>query len=854
MADNNLKIGVSIDGLPKAESDLQQLAKAEESVGAAGTSAGEASAQGHEKAAAKATEHKDAETQVGTAAAESSREQSQAAVEIIKNHAQASQAADDHAGTEKSVGDEAKDAAGKSSEAKEEIIKSHEEGKKRANEHKDAVSPLQGIFNNIKTSATSWVTGLLGLGTVLGFVNQLVVAMERLRTLEDQLSDKTQGVFEKVHSLAQQMGDLSAGGFEKAVGLSSKVAEKAGMNDLGASANLVNALLIAYGDEETMMKNWPEVEDIAGAIGALNLKGEEPGKMIELLKTMRSLQNQERTRSVLGKIKTAQDLSLAQEFGPFASEIIQKGGTGLLIDGMPEDEVLALGVMVREAMPNEARAGTVLENLANLIKGISGSEPIKKRIQGLAYEKVLKENLSIQESEKKLSEIAALEKQSGQEAVDSESTKQLQIQQELRKQKFEKSVKDKEDAFDAEIKELQSQHDALKAKEEALDEKVRAKRKELADKLFKIRKDKNGKDSREEVFSVQESFKAEMNSIEQQLKPIADSEKQIARQIRTKREAAQKELEKMREDEQKRNSDERIIELRRQEKNLQRRAAAKDELKKIDAERRKAFAELSAQQRLGVIEQLFTDSYGDKDLEAALSAELGGAEIGRVRNIFSAPVKAKGQTVRDRLSGVSPESIMTDIGQWQSNWFAQVRGRQAATEAIGTDMPDTQQLLVQMRREAEEVAKVIEASGQAPLSWKFKTAEARMEDVLVDILMARVSKLLGEAMDRGDSDAVRKYLLADRDVQIGWWLNTPGMGIRDSALKKLVSVDRSLLTEPITPEAYRQANQQAQNVTVNNYYGQTGGQTVNLNQKTLDVRNTPGVPRIGQGDSGAASR
>ncbi len=370
MAENELKIGVSIDGLPKAESDLAQLAKAEESVGAAGTSAGEASAQGHEKAAAKAAEQKDAVTQVGTEATMAGTKVKAASDQSVAAHGNVIKKAGDHVKAENDVG-AAATAAGKQSDAAGTLAAGgHEKAKNKALDHKNQTSPLGGIYENLKSGVLGWLGGYAGFQTVMSLVDKYIQHLEKVREAMRKIADEAQGTTGGTHQLAVQLGDVSEMGFKRAQMIAGQVGEAGGF-DLDTANQFAISMDVAMGKRGGIKANMASAKEIAGVAGALNLKSDEVGKLVELLDTSGALESPEKTKEAIAKIRAAFTQSRSTSFGAFAG-MLQKGGTGMLLEGMNLDDVLQYAVQTRQVSASEDLAATAMEQFGRASIGATG--------------------------------------------------------------------------------------------------------------------------------------------------------------------------------------------------------------------------------------------------------------------------------------------------------------------------------------------------------------------------------------------------------------------------------------------------------------------------------------------------
>ncbi len=269
------------------------------------------------------------------------------------------------AASEEKVGTKGKAAGDEASEG-------HEKARRKAGQHGKELSGIAKLYGNLKRGAVAWLGGLATFGTVLSQMRQYVEYLREARNIQRELAGQAETTQGGLHGLAVQFGNVSPEGFSRARKAARGIGVAGGF-DQNTATQLAISLDVALAKRGGLLENMDVGKKIAGAAGALNLKGDEAGKLVELLNTMGALESPEKMDAAVAKIMAAQNRSQSTQFGAFAS-MMQQGGTGMLNANVNPNDVLQYAVMMRQVTKSEDVAGTAMSQLFRASIGASGGK------------------------------------------------------------------------------------------------------------------------------------------------------------------------------------------------------------------------------------------------------------------------------------------------------------------------------------------------------------------------------------------------------------------------------------------------------------------------------------------------
>jgi hypothetical protein len=170
-----------------------------------------------------------------------------------------------------------------------------EDASKKTESHGKGLVSLNAIYKNLKDGVVGWIGGFAGFAAIQQIIDKYLQALEKVREAQRQIASESRGTEGSIQKLAVQFGDVSEEGLQTAKQTVRRLGVAGGMDEQTATEFAVSAD-VALGKRGGLKKNMGVAQEIAGIAGALNLKAEESGKLIELLDTAGALESPEKTQ------------------------------------------------------------------------------------------------------------------------------------------------------------------------------------------------------------------------------------------------------------------------------------------------------------------------------------------------------------------------------------------------------------------------------------------------------------------------------------------------------------------------------------------------------------------------------
>jgi hypothetical protein len=240
--------------------------------------------------------------------------------------------------------------------------------------------------DDLGQSALRMIASYVGLDAVLDMFRGLVELLEDAVRLQGELSSKASTFAQNSKTVARQLGVSE----EEGAGVVTDVRIAGGLDQATAS-DLVIASDIAFGKAGLggylAGENAETTRQIAAFAGSRAFGSGDAGDLVKLLGLSGALVSPEDAKAAIAKISAAALKSDASSVGAFVGQVLE-GGTGLLQQDVPLEEVLLISAQARSGETNEALAAqsvAVLEQVA-----VAGSSPkFNKEIARVASERGL---------------------------------------------------------------------------------------------------------------------------------------------------------------------------------------------------------------------------------------------------------------------------------------------------------------------------------------------------------------------------------------------------------------------------------------------------------------------------------
>jgi hypothetical protein len=249
-----------------------------------------------------------------------------------------------------------------------ELGKETEEAGEKSEKASQKFGGMGGMVDGLGAAGKRMIAAYSGLGAIVDLFRDLQDILAKSVELQNELAGKAVDLAGGSKFLARQLGVTD----DKAAGILTQIRIAGGL-DAASASSIGIAADIAFADQGGLLagQNFLSTRELAAFGGSNAMTSTEVGSLLGFLKAAGALRSPESAKLATSQIAAAARASRSKSIGAFVAQL-ERGGTGLLQQGLPLADVLELGGQARQVEVSEDLAAQTLITLEQL--AVAGAE------------------------------------------------------------------------------------------------------------------------------------------------------------------------------------------------------------------------------------------------------------------------------------------------------------------------------------------------------------------------------------------------------------------------------------------------------------------------------------------------